>query len=71
MFIHRPVGLADWSQTEVVGPYRQDAIEPRHYHFLIQQELIPPGQLANRFTDTLDTLRDGTVPRHARPVFGE
>ena len=56
MLIYCSVGLADWPQTEVVGPTGEYPIESRHHYLLVQQDLISSGQLAYRFADTLYAL---------------
>jgi len=49
--IHCPVGLANWPQTEVVGPSDHHPVELCYHHLLVQQGLLPLGHLANRRTD--------------------
>src|SRR5215469_8206105 len=65
MLIHRSVGLADWPETEVVGPPDQHTVEPRYNDPLVQQGLIPSSQLANRLADAFHPLlrRDRTEVR--------
>jgi len=50
---HRSIGFADRTETEVVGPPNDHAVELRYHHLLVQQGLIPPGQLANRRADAV------------------
>ena len=49
--VHRPVGFADRTQTEVVGPSSHHAIEVSSYRSLIQQGLISSVFIADRLTD--------------------
>src|SRR5215470_20411249 len=49
--IYRSIGLADWSQAEVVGPPRHHAVEHGYHLLVIQQDVFPSSHLANRSTD--------------------
>src|SRR5215469_7777729 len=56
MSINRSIGLADWSQTEVVGPSDYHAVELRYHLLRIQQDIFPSSHLANRSTDAAHPL---------------
>src|ERR1700730_9012892 len=56
MLLHRPVGFADRTQTEVVGPPIQHAIELSYHYHWIQQGCIPSSLVADRVTNTLHPL---------------
>ena len=48
MPFHSPVGIADWTQTEVVGPPNHHAVELSYHCFCIQQGFISSGLVADR-----------------------
>jgi hypothetical protein len=52
VLFHRPIGLADWPETEVVGPSNHRAVELRYHRLLVQQSLISFGRFAKRCADT-------------------
>src|SRR6266849_10465499 len=53
MYIDRTIGLADWPQTEVVGPADHHPIELFHYCLRILPDGISPGFVADGSTDAL------------------
>src|SRR6266581_9723188 len=53
MPLHRSVGLADRTQTEVVRPTDQSPVEIRYQSLRVPLGLTPSGQLANPRTDAL------------------
>src|SRR5215831_1301074 len=59
VIVHRSIGFADRTETEVVGPPNDHAVELRYHHLLVQQGLIPPSQLTNRRADALHPLLRG------------
>ena len=61
---HRPVGFADRTQAEVVGPPNHHPVELAYHGLVIQQGLIPSG-LRMLIASQTRTIRffDGTVPR--------
>src|SRR6266446_1607546 len=59
MEIDRTVGLADWPQTEVVGPADHHPIEPSHDRLRILPDFVTPGLVADRSTDALHSFLRG------------
>src|SRR5450631_3146611 len=59
MYIDRTVGLADWPQTEVVGPADHHPIEPSHDRLRIRPDFVTPGLVADRSTDALYSFLRG------------
>src|SRR5713226_7507899 len=59
MEIDRTVGLADWPQTEVVGPADHHPIEPFHDRLRILPDFVTPGLVADRSTDALYSFLRG------------
>ena len=57
--VHRPIGLADWPETEVVGPFNHRTVELPYQRRLVQQSLIPSGHFANRLADAVHPLLRG------------
>src|ERR1700719_1188758 len=51
--------MADWPETEVVGPSNYRAVELRYYYLLVQQSLLPSGHFANRLADADHPLLRG------------
>src|ERR1700739_3582058 len=51
--------MADWPETEVVGPSNHRAVELSYHCRLVQQSLIPSGHCANRFADAGHPLLGG------------
>src|ERR1017187_637833 len=56
MEIDRTIGLADWPQTEVVGPSDHQPIEPFHDCLRILPDCISLGLVANISTDSLHSF---------------
>src|SRR5215471_10755113 len=50
---HRPVGLADRTETKVVGPADDFPVELRHQYLYRLLSLTTSGRLTNRLTDAL------------------
>src|SRR6266853_766625 len=59
MEIDRTVGLADWPQTEVVGPADHPPIEPSLDRLRILPDIVTPGLVADRSTDALHSFLRG------------
>src|SRR5713101_6235227 len=57
MYIDRTIGLADWPQTEVVGPADHQPIEPFHDCLRIPPDCVSPGLVADSSTDALHPFR--------------
>ena len=51
MSFHRPVGFADRTKTEVVGPPGHHPVQRFHHGVLIEQSLVPSGFAADRLAD--------------------
>src|SRR6266496_4013275 len=51
VLFHSPVGFADWTEAEVVGPPNHHSVESPYHGLLIQQSFIPSGLAADRLTD--------------------
>src|SRR5215471_12757158 len=70
MYIDRTVGLADGSETEVVGPTGQHPVELFHHSLRVHPESISSGLIADCATDALHSLlrwhraRKDPVPFH-------
>src|SRR5215468_9132415 len=52
VLLHRPVGFTDRTQTEVVGPPIQHAVELSYHNLCIQQGCTSSSLAADRVTDT-------------------
>src|SRR5713101_5615648 len=57
MYIDRTIGLADWPQTEVVGPADHHPIELFHDCLRIPPDCVSPGLVADSSTDALHPFR--------------
>ena len=57
--IHAPVGLAHRTETEVVGPTRQQAVDPTDLRCGVEEHPSAAGQLTDLPADPLDTLPRG------------
>src|SRR4051812_50207744 len=51
MLLYCPIGFADRTEAEVVGPANHHAIEAAYDCCLIQQGFVPSGFAADRLTD--------------------
>ena len=61
--IYCPIGFADWSQTEIVGPPDHHPVEPSYHRLGIQQGLIRPVSLLIASQIRITRFLAGTVPK--------
>src|SRR5215210_1167383 len=64
MLLHCPVGFADRTEAEVVGPTNHHAIEAVYHRCLIQQGFVPSGFTTDRLTNAGHPL----LRRNSAPI---